>query len=118
MKLRSALAIAITLLAVMQAEQVVAVPSAMSHEMSGTVQTVDRKTVTILPTSSSKPVVFAWNSRETQFLRNGTPASIDSLPIGAKVQIRCSHPIVGSMPLLYRLLWQTTTSQREAKTHH
>jgi hypothetical protein len=89
----------------------------MTHEMSGTVQRTDRKTITILPTRSSKPVVFAWNSKETQFMRNGTPATIDSLPIGANVQIRCSHPIVGSTPVLYRVSWRTVTSGKKSKSH-
>jgi hypothetical protein len=118
MKLKSASAIAIALLALSDAWPALAVPSAMSHEMSGTVQRIDRKSVTILQTGSSKPVVFAWNLKETQYFRNGAPATIDLLPIGAKVQIRCSHPIVGSMPLLYRVSWQTTASQHEGKTHH
>jgi hypothetical protein len=98
-------------------ERVDAVPSAMSHEMSGTVQRIDLKTITILPTGASKPVVFAWNSKETQFVRNGTPTTIDSLPIGTDVQIRCSHPILGSAPLLYRVSWRTITSGNKSKSY-
>jgi hypothetical protein len=116
MKLRSAVAITVVLLAIIHAEHIAAVPSAMTHEMSGTVQRADRKTITILPTGSSKPVVFAWNSKETRFVRNGTPTAIDSLPMGAKVQIRCSHPILGSTPLLYRVSWHTINSQGETKS--
>ncbi len=117
MKPRSTLALAIALLALSDAWPALAVPSAMSHEMSGTVQRVDRKTITILPTGSSNPTVFVWNSKETQFVRNGTPAAIDSLPIGANVQIRCSHPIVGSVPLLYRVSWHTIASGKKSKSH-
>jgi hypothetical protein len=117
MKFRSALAIAIGLLVLGDAGRVIAVPSAMTHEMSGTIQRIDRKTVTILPTGAFKPVVFAWNSKETQFVRNSTPTTIDSLPLGAGVQIRCSHPILGSAPLLYRVSWHTTTSRDKGKSH-
>jgi hypothetical protein len=117
MKLRSAVAIMIGFIAIIHAEHIAAVPSAMSHEMSGTVQRTDGKTITILATGSSKPVVFAWNSKETRFLRNGTPATVVSLPIGAKVEIRCSHPIIGSMPLLYRVSWRTTAAGNKTKSH-
>jgi hypothetical protein len=117
MKLKSALAIAIGLLVLGDSGRVIAVPSAMTHEMSGTVQRIDRQSVAILPTGSSKPVVFAWNSKETQFVRDGTPTTISSLPIGAKVQIRCSHPILGSTPLLYRVSWHATTPQSKGKSH-
>jgi hypothetical protein len=117
MKLRSALAITIALLALSQTWPALAVPSAMSHEMSGAVQRMDRKTVTILPTGSSKPVAFAWNAKETQFFQNGRPTKSDALPIGANVQIHCSHPIIGSMPTLYRVFWQTTASAGKTKPH-
>jgi hypothetical protein len=85
MKLRSALVITVALLALSDTGRVVAVPSAMSHEMSGTVQRINRKTITILRTGASKPVVFAWNSKETQFVRNGTPTTIESLPVSMAV---------------------------------
>jgi hypothetical protein len=117
MKLGSALVITIGLLAFGDTQPALAVPSAMSHEMSGTVQRIDRKTITIIPSGSSKPVVFAWNVKETQFVRNGTPAAIDSLRIGANVQIRCSHPIVGSVPLLYRVSWHTIADGKKSKSH-
>src|SRR5262249_48880195 len=116
MKLASALAIAICLLVLGDPGRVVAVPSAMSHEMTGTVQRVDRKTITILSSGSSKPIVFAWNSKDTQFFRNGRPTTSESLPIGANVQIRCSHPIVGSEPLLYRVSWRTNAAGKKTKT--
>jgi hypothetical protein len=117
MKLGSALAITIALLALTGTPRVVAVPSVMSHEMSGTVQRIDGKTITILPTDGSKPVVFAWNSRDTQFVRNGTPSTIDALRIGTGVQIRCSHPILGTAPLLYRVFWRTIASGSKSKSH-
>jgi hypothetical protein len=117
MKFEPALAIAIGLIALSDTRPVLAVPSAMSHEMSGTVQRVDGKTVTILPAGSSKPVVFAWNAKDTQFFRNGRATTSDSLPIGANVQIRCSHPIVGSKPLLYRVSWHTAASRNKDKSH-
>jgi hypothetical protein len=117
MKPRSVLSVTVVLLALSDIWSAFAVPSAMSHEMSGTVQRIDRKTVTILLTGSSKPVGFAWNLKETQFIRNGIPATIDSLPIGASVQIRCSHPIVGSMPLLYRVSWHAVASGNKSKSY-
>jgi hypothetical protein len=89
----------------------------MRYEMSGTVQRIDPKTAAILLSGSSKPVVFAWNSKETHLFRNGGPSTIDSLPIGAQVQIRCSHPIIGSVPVLYRVSWQTTASGGKPKAH-
>jgi hypothetical protein len=89
----------------------------MNHEMSGIVQRIDRKTVTILLTGSSKPVGFAWNSKETQFIHNGTRARVDSLPIEATVQIRCSHPIVGSIPLLCRVTRHASTAGNKTNSH-
>jgi hypothetical protein len=117
MKLKSSLAIAIALCALGDGGRVAAVPSAMTHEMSGIVQRIDRKTITVLLSGASKPVVFAWNSKETQFLRNGTPVTLDSLPVGAKVQIRCSHPILDSAQLLYRVSWHTTAVGNKSKSH-
>lgn len=87
-----------------------AVPSQMSHEMSGTVQRIDRETIAVLPTGTSKPETLAWNSKDTKFFRDGTPSTVDSLRAGTYVQIRCSHPIFGSKPLLYRVSWRTKTS--------
>jgi hypothetical protein len=81
-----------------------AVPSQMSHEMSGTVQRIDRQTLTIGPTAASKPETFAWNSKDTKFFRDGAPSTVDSLHVGTYVQIRCSHPLFGFAPLLYRFL--------------
>ena len=117
MKLGSALAIAIGLFGLGQPGRVVAVPSAMTHEMSGAVQRMDQKTITILLAGSSKPVVFAWNLKETQFFQDGRPTKSDVPPIGANVQIHCSHPIIGSMPILYRVSWQTTASGGKTKPH-
>jgi hypothetical protein len=117
MKIRAVLLIMIGVLVLDEAGRVVAVPSAMSHEMTGMVQRVDRKTITILSSGSSKPVVFAWNSKDTQFFRDGRPTTIESLPIGANVQIRCSHPIVRSAPLLYRVSWRTNAAGDKTKTH-
>jgi len=88
----------------------------MTHEMAGTVQRVDHKTISILTDGSSKPVVFAWNSKDTQFFQNGRPSTIDSLPIGSEVQIRCSHPIVGAAPLLYRVSWHAAPAGTKSKS--
>jgi hypothetical protein len=82
------------------------------HEMTGTVQRVDRETLTILTTSESKPTVFTWNIKETKFVRNGAFTNVDALRVGTHVTIRCSHPIFGPMPLLYRVAWQTGASQK------
>jgi hypothetical protein len=88
-----------------------AVPSQMSHEMSGTVKRIDFQTLTIIPTGASKPEAFAWNSQDTKFFRDGAPATVDSLHAGTHVQIHCSHPFFGSLPLLYRVSWQTRPSK-------
>jgi hypothetical protein len=89
-----------------------AVPSQMSHEMSGTVQRIDRQSLTIVLTGASKPEIFGWNSKDTKFFRDGAPTTIDSLHAGTYVQIR-SHPLIGSGPLLYRVSWQTGFSKRD-----
>ena len=94
------------------AERLDAVPSPEQHEMAGTVQHMDAKTLTVLPDGSSVPVVFTWNSKDTKFLHNRVFTTADSLPVGTHVTIRCSHPIFGS-PLLYRVSWQTTASTRK-----
>ena len=93
--------------------RVAAVPSQMSHEMSGTVQRIDRQILMIVLTGASKPEAFAWNSKDTKFFRDGAPATVDSLQTGAYVQIRCSHPLVASAPLLYRVSWQTRPSKQK-----
>jgi hypothetical protein len=90
-----------------------AVPSQMSHEMSGTVQRIDRQMLCIVPTGASKSEAFAWNSKDTKFFCDGAPSTVDSLHAGTYVQIRCSHPLVGSAPLLYRLSWQTSTAPKK-----
>jgi hypothetical protein len=90
-----------------------AVPSQMSHEMSGTVQRIDRQSLTIVLTGASKPEIFGWNSKDTKFFRDGAPTTIDSLHAGTYVQIRCSHPLIGSGPVLYRVSWQTGTSPKK-----
>src|SRR6266540_6915814 len=90
-----------------------AVPSQMSHEMSGTVQRIDRQMLWIVPAGASKPEAFAWNSKDTKFFRDGTPTTVESLRAGTNVQIRCSHPLVGSGPVLYSVSWRTGTSPKK-----
>lgn len=90
-----------------------AVPSQMSHEMSGTVQRIDRQTLTIMVAGESKPTAFAWNTKETKFVRNGAFTSVEALRAGTHVTIHCSHPIFGPMPVLYRVAWQTGVSQKK-----
>jgi hypothetical protein len=90
-----------------------AVPSQMSHEMSGTVQRIDRQSLTIVLTGASKPEIFGWNSKDTKFFRDGAPTTVESLRAGTYVQIRCSHPLVGSGPVLYRVSWQTRPSKKD-----
>jgi len=87
------------------AGRLVASNPARRHEMSGTVQRVDRKTIAILPRGESKPVVFEWD-RETRFICNGAPATVNALHSGTRVTIRCIHPFFGS-PFLYRVSWET-----------
>jgi hypothetical protein len=89
-----------------------AVPSQMSHEMSGTVQRIDSHTLTILLAGESKPTVFTWNTKETKFMRDGAFTSVDALRVGTQVTIRCSHPLFGPAPVLYRVSWQTSASQK------
>src|SRR4029450_4086840 len=95
--------------------RIYAVPSQMSHEMSGTVQRIDRQILTILLLGESKPTLFAWNSKETKFLRDGTFISAEALRAGTHVMIRCSHPLFGPAPLLYRVSWQTRPSKASVK---
>src|SRR5262245_54796516 len=90
-----------------------AVPSQMSHEMSGTVQRIDSHTLTILLAGESKPTVFTWNTKETKFVRDGAFASVDALRVRTLVTIRCSHPLFGSAPVLYRVSWQPGASQKD-----
>ena len=85
-----------------------AVPSAAQHEMSGTVQRVDRETIAIMPAGESKSEVFTWD-KNTKFFRNGAFTTAGGLRPGAQVTIRCSHPIFGS-PRLYRVIWQTSSN--------
>ncbi|HEU5245972.1 MAG TPA: hypothetical protein VFU09_02670 [Candidatus Udaeobacter sp.] len=93
-----------------------AVPSQMSHEMSGIVQRIDHQSVTIVPTGASKAETFAWNSKDTKFFRDGAPSTVDSLHAGTHVQIRCRHPLIGAAPLLYRVVWHTGTSPGRRKS--
>ena len=86
------------------------------HEMSGTVQRVDRKTITILPRGESNVVVFDWD-RETRFVCNGVPASVDALHSGTRVTIRCIHPFFG-LPFLYRVSWETMASTSKTSDKH
>jgi len=90
-----------------------AVPSQMSHEMSGTVQRIDSQSLAIVPSGTSKPEAFAWNSRDTKFFRDGAPTTVDSLRVGTHVQIRCSHPLIGSKPILYRISWRSDGSSNK-----
>jgi hypothetical protein len=85
----------------------------MSHEMSGTVQRIDHQRLWIVSTGASKPQAFAWNSKDTKFFCDGALSAIDSLRAGAYVRIRCSHPLIGSAPLLYRVSWQTGISPKK-----
>ena len=107
-----AVALAAAYFSLSNSGRVDAVPSQMSHEMSGTVQRIDHQTITIVPTGASKPEVFAWNSKDTKFFRDGAPTTVDSLHAGTQVQIRCSHPIFGPKPVLYRVIWQTTSNKK------
>ena len=90
-----------------------AVPSQMSHEMSGTVQQVERQKLAILLTGESKPTGFAWNTKETKFVLDGAFTSVDALRVGTHVTIRCSHPLFGPAPVLYWVSWQTGASQKK-----
>ena len=69
------------------------------------------------PTALCLQVVEALVTHETQFFRDGRPSAINSLPIGTEVQMRCSHPVIGSAPLLYRVSWRTISSRNKSKSH-
>ena len=71
-----------------------AVPSQMSHEMSGTVQRIERQALTILLAGESKPTVFAWNTKETKFVRDGSFTSVDAVRPGTHVTMRCSQSFI------------------------
>jgi len=86
------------------------------HEMSGTVQRVDNNTITILPRGESKAVVFDWD-RDTRFVCNGAPATVDALRSGTWITIRCIHPFFGS-PFLYRVSWETTALTNKTSNKH
>ena len=107
--IRLAVALAAVCFGLTNPEYVGAVPSQMSHEMSGTVQRIDPQTITILSTGASKPETYAWNLNDTRFFRDGAPATVDSLRVGTFVQMRCSHPLIGSAPFLYKVSWKTKT---------
>ncbi len=92
--------------------RVEAVPSPQMHEMSGKVQRIDRETITIGAAGESKSIVFAWNTKETKFVRNGAFTTAEALHPGLQVSIRCSHPIFGPKPLLYRVAWQTSSNTK------
>ena len=104
-------ALVVIVLCLSTTAQLDAVPSPEQHEMSGTVQRVDRETITIVPAGGSKPEVFAWN-KDTKFVHNGAFTTVDALRAGTQVTIRCSHPIFGPKPLLYRVIWQTTSNKK------
>ena len=112
----SIIAIAVALAAIFFAlgnpVRVDAVPSQMSHEMSGTVQRIERETLTILLVGEPKPTVFAWNTKQTKFVREGAFTSVEALRTGTHVIFRCSHPLFGPAPVLYRVLWQMGASQK------
>lgn len=101
------IALALIALCVTNGGRLDAIPSPEQHEMSGTVQRVERETITILIPGESKPVVFAWN-KDTKFVRDGAFTTADALRLNTQVRIRCSHPIFGSKPLLYRVAWRSS----------
>jgi hypothetical protein len=88
-----------------------AVPSPEQHEMSGTVQRVDHDTINVVTAHASKLEVFSW-TKDTKFIRDGVVTTADTLRVGNSVQIRCSHPIIGSKPRLYRVVWQTNGTKK------
>ena len=110
-----ALALLLIALCVTNAGRLDAIPSPEQHEMSGTVQRVDRETITIVPAGAAKPQVFAWD-KNTKFFRNGVLTGAGGLHSGVQVTIRCSHPIFGK-PLLYRVVWQTNSNKGGGSTN-
>ncbi|SRR6266487_2763697 len=72
---------------------------------------LNHETITILPAGYSKPEIFAWN-KDTKFVRNRAFTTAEALRPGIQVNIRCSHPIFGSKPLLYRVAWQTSSNTK------
>lgn len=60
----------------------------LSRDISGTVQSIDHKTLSIMPAGRSEPLVFAWSAKRTQFIRGRALMSIDSLEVGTQVVVR------------------------------
>lgn len=102
----------ITLITLLGLLNLAAVFSQTYHEMSGTIQRVDRETITIVPAGETKPEVFTWN-RDTRFFRDGASTTADALTAGARVEIRCRHSVIDSKPLLYRVAWQTSSTKKD-----
>lgn len=79
--------------------------SRLSRDISGTVQRIDHKMITIMPAGRSEPLVFAWREKRTRFIRDGAFISIDSLEVGAEVRVRYRAPLFGPKFAL-RVVWQ------------
>lgn len=83
----------------------------MSREMSGLVQQITAKTLTLLPAGESKPIVLAWDGKWTQFVRDGGFKSPGALRLGTRVSIRYQSPIFGPQ-YVTRVFWQTNALPR------
>ncbi|HZS18717.1 MAG TPA: hypothetical protein VFA51_12385 [Candidatus Udaeobacter sp.] len=83
----------------------------MSREMSGVVQQITAKTLTLLPAGESKPIVFAWDAKWTQLVRDSDFTSPDALRVGTRVSIRYHSPIFGPQ-YVTRVFWQTHAPPR------
>ena len=86
----------------------------MSREMSGVVQQITAKTLTLLPAGESKPIVFAWDAKRTNFIRDSDFTNAGALRVGTRVIVRYHSPIFGP-PYVTRVFWQTDASTSEQK---
>ena len=86
----------------------------MSREMSGVVQQITAKTLTVLPEGQAKPLVFAWDAKSAKFVRDSHVARPDALRAGTRITIRYHSPIFG-LPYVTRVFWQSNTSKSKQR---
>ena len=73
--------------------------------MSGTIQRIDARSLTLLPDNKLKPINFAWDKKWTHFVRNDALTAPDSLHPGTHVQIRYRSPFFGPQ-WVSRVFWR------------
>ena len=99
------LGMAVTLL--LSHSQLSAMPR-LSREISGIVQAIDSETLTLLPDGKTELLLFAWEPKWTQFVRNREFASPNSLRPGTRVEVRYHSPFFGPR-FVTRVFWQVAS---------